>query len=486
MNYLASLVVVASLSLCALGGCGSSECPAGQHREGGACVPNLQCGPGTKASGASCVPDTAVVCAKGTSPDGGTCVPDVVCGMGTHAVAGKCVLDPDPVPPTTWTKNQRVSAAGKYAAEPSVAADADGHVFVAFMEETPDSSIQTVLYVSNDHGGTFGRVNAYPSSDGFSGDVSVSATPDGKAYLAFIDYHQNRSTSQYPPADVHVVASADHGATWGNPVTVNVDNGSVFNDRPWVTGAPNNVVHIHWTGLSNAFYARSTNGGQTFGAPVAIQDPGQTTSISYSGHTVTPDGTILIPAQLFDNSSQLSSVGYWRSVDGQAFSLEPLADVYYTRDLALSASPVAATAPNGRTCLVYIDAPQRDLGINVAVSDDGQSFNSPMQPNDGKGTTQTFPWVAADAQGQCHILWYDNRSGDWEVWGVTVHADGTFSTTERVSDTRFPENGSQEQWLGDFISIAVGGDSRYAVWTDTREGSSEIFFASSPVAGPQP
>jgi hypothetical protein len=465
----------------AAGGCGGADCGRGTHESGDACVPDVACGDGTHEEDGACVP----TCGEGTHVEDDACVSDVECAPGTHLEGDACVVDPDPEPPSTWTANVLVSAEGISSAEPSVAADADGHVFVAFMDTT-GATYTVVLRVSDDWGSTFQDGAIFSSADGFAGDVSLAATPGGDAYLAFMDYHYGAAI--YPPADTYVVASHDHGATWGDPVQVNVDDGTVFNDRPWVAIGPDGDVHVHFTSLpaANRYETRaahSEDGGATWSTPVRVATPLGSVVQSFGGGTVTVGGEVVVPQQSFVSSGD-SFVGFAHSADGEVFRTEQRDRVYFSRDLALAADPIVAASPTGRFCLAFQNAPERDYGIFAAVGDDGVALGETFEVDDGSAATQTMHWMTADGDGRCHLVWLDNRSRDWEVWGATIRADGTVSPNERVSDASFTEDGARDDWLGDFISIAVGGDTRYAVWTDTRSGGSAIYLSTSPVEGP--
>jgi hypothetical protein len=197
---------------------------------------------------------------------------------------------------------------------------------------------------------------------------------------------------------------------------------------------------------------------------------------------------VLIPLQAFDYDFATDGlrvrVGLVSSVpDG--FSWDALGDVYYTRDLQLDAMPTAAAGPSGEICFAYVDAPERDLDVYVAVSRAPSGLGDAMPVGGGEGTTQTMPRATVDAEGRCHVIWLDNRSGDWELWSATVDAEGRFEAPEPVSDVPFAEDGTIDRWPGAANAIAVTGGRRYAVWTDTRDGQSAVYLATSPADLPE-
>ena len=102
---------------------------------------------------------------------------------------------------------------------------------------------------------------------------------------------------------------------------------------------------------------------------------------------------------------------------------------------------------------------------------------------------QALPSLAVDAQGQVTVVWYDTREDplkqDLDVFG-TVSNDGgqTFSPNFRLTDTTFnpaagaftDANGTTSDYLGDRIGLVAVNGVAYAVWTDTRNGSQEIYL----------
>lgn len=76
--------------------------------------------------------------------------------------------------------------------------------------------------------------------------------------------------------DILSVRSTDSGATWSAPVRVNDDAGTAAQWFPWICFDENGVAHVVWYDRRNdasdidVYYAKSTDGGQTFEANVRI------------------------------------------------------------------------------------------------------------------------------------------------------------------------------------------------------------------------
>ncbi len=131
---------------------------------------------------------------------------------------------------------------------------------------------------------------------------------------------------------------------------------------------------------------------------------------------------------------------------------------------------------------------------STSLDDDngGQPLNLSASQLTQVITGQAMPTMAVDNDGNVSVIWYDTRrdpaNHDLDVFGV-VSTDGgqTFSANYRVSDAsidpnagQFPE-GSNDFAFGDGIGLAAVNGIDLAVWTDTRNGNQDIFFAGYPV-----
>jgi hypothetical protein len=96
--------------------------------------------------------------------------------------------------------------------------------------------------------------------------TALATSKDGMLYMAW------RHVFPGSVRDVVVARSADHGSTWSAPVRVNADDWNFDacpHAGPAIAVDGRNVVHVTWwtgkEGAAGVFYARSTDGGRTFG-----------------------------------------------------------------------------------------------------------------------------------------------------------------------------------------------------------------------------
>ncbi|HVX88266.1 MAG TPA: sialidase family protein [Gemmatimonadales bacterium] len=176
---------------------------------------------------------------------------------------------------------------------------------------------------------------------------------------------------RFPANALRLVRSRDHGRTWTRPVTVN-GTGELgdFGSHGFhaLTVAPDGAVLATWLenqgGKSKVVFARSTDGGASFGATRLI-DQTEACPCCRTGVTATGDGRLFVS---------------WRSV--------------FPGDV-------------------------RD--VVVARSDDaGATWNAPVRPrNDGwvyPGCPHAGPAMALGSDGTVHIAWWTGKAGDAGVW----------------------------------------------------------------------
>ena len=147
---------------------------------------------------------------------------------------------------------------------------------------------------------------------------------------------------------------------------------------------------------------------------------------------------------------------------------------------------------NETTNLASLPPGESDAFLSVLNDDDSGRltlFDTPQQYAQEVVDGQALPSLAVDAQGQVTVVWYDTRTDplqqDLDVFG-TVSNDGgkTFSANFRLSDTTFnpaagaftDANGQSDDYLGDRIGLVAVDGVAYAVWTDTRNGSQDIYL----------
>jgi hypothetical protein len=386
-----------------------------------------------------------------------------------------------------------------FAADPSVAFDSRGNVYVAynaidngFFLDKGHGAIAVAR--SSDGGATFPQVTAVefdPNTD--HPKITIDKDP-GSPYRDTVYVTWKHFFAPGSSFDVLRSRSVDGGLTWSAPVDVSDDPGQTWFNATAV--GPEGNVYVTWIGAINPsggatqFVDRSTDGGLTFGHDGAVaalntNDVGQ--GVSFSS-----------PAQpnLFSN---LSIIAAQAGIDTDR-----------------SAGPF-----RGRVYLVYADRPDPvarpfDMDVYLRFSDNhGQTWSARQRVNDdGPGNSQFFPNLSVDpADGTVVVSWYDTRHDPSNLQKTDVFlAVGTptshgvgFRPNLRVTDEQSDEsaNNTHAQGnYGDYEGLVAFGGVAHPVWCDARvsnfppQGSlrEEVYTAAvrygaaeaMAVAGPSP
>jgi len=100
-------------------------------------------------------------------------------------------------------------------------------------------------------------------------------------------------------------------------------------------------------------------------------------------------------------------------------------------------------------------------------------WESDVRLTSSPGTAE-FPAVAVDSQDRVHVVWSDDRNGSWDIY-YRVNEGGGWQPETRITDgvgqSRHP-------------SIAVdGNDQLHLVWQNDRSGTPKIFYGSNNGTG---
>ncbi len=90
---------------------------------------------------------------------------------------------------------------------------------------------------------------------------------------------------------------------------------------------------------------------------------------------------------------------------------------------------------------------------------------------------ETGGTIAMDSTGRYVLTWYDNRSGNDDVYARVYNADGTARTAEFMVHA---SNSSAQDWC----SVAMADNGNFVVtWSDNRSGSYEVYMRLFNVDG---
>ncbi len=263
--------------------------------------------------------------------------------------------------------------------------------------------------------------------------------------------------------------SVDHGATFAPAVNVtnSATPGPLVNVRLATAG---NAVYITWqddsVGAGDVFLARSTNGGQSFEAPVNLS--------ADAGPSVEPQlaavgGSVYVVWNDF-GPGQLK----FRRSTNQGGTFEPALTLMGTGRLEVPR--IAARGSN--IYLVYSDEGTGAGDIFLSKSTDaGASFPSPVNVSNSPTLLSTAPQLVLQGTN-VHLTWEELPPGvvnDVEVFYARSINDG-LSFTVPLNLSNAPGESFNAQ-------LAVSGGRVYVTWVDDALGNAEVFLRASNNGG---
>jgi len=267
-----------------------------------------------------------------------------------------------------------------------------------------------------------------------AGDPSAAFDLNGNVYFTCLGFVRTNPISNNT---ISVTKSTDGGLTWGTPVAiVNAATTPPFHDKPYMavdvsTASPyKNNVYVSWTnftssGTSPIYFSRSTNGGASFSTPMKIS--GTLNLCQGSQPSVGPNGEVYV--------SFLSYAG-----------IDKLYVVKSTNGGATFGTPVFVS--------------------NVVDPGDLPEYRR----------TPTIPSSATDISsgpysGAVYVVWQDGARGNHDVL-LSYSRDGgaTWSTAKRVND----DVGTTSQFFP-FVSVSKTGRVD-VVFYDRRNDPSDFLL----------
>lgn len=301
----------------------------------------------------------------------------------------------------------------------------------------------------------------FDDHDWVAADHSPSSPHFGRVYLNWAVFCN--SCAGNGNVKLYVAYSDDEGQTWSKAVQVSAVNNNTpqgFRETGQMAVASNGTVEAFWTENADAtnypslqVVATSTDGGNTFSAPITIAQV----------HDYPVSGTPFDVVDLFNRVPGMSA----------------RVDCY----------PHPASDPSSsRVYAVWCDYSNGQGVVKGAVSSDGLIWTQLGSIGSVAGRNAFFPAASVAPNGTVSLafdaLTQPPTSNLWQT-GAQVYdtyyaespAGGSaFTTPLRVSAASSNPDGSsynnlQEQFLGDYISVVAGPSSAYVVWTDSRNAA---------------
>jgi hypothetical protein len=289
-------------------------------------------------------------------------------------------------------------------------------------------------------------------------DPWLSFAPDGTLHQVSLVLNADPGPAAFGANALAVSKSEDGGLTWSDPIVViEDDQPNILNDKQAITADPTdaNLVYLAWDrlvappgsvinpenvfgfGFKSPFYfARSTDGGDTWGPPRKIYDPGGNSQTIGNQIVVLPDGTLV---DFFDE------ILNFRGDTAAVLNLS----------LLRSADKGDTWLPHGR--------PIRAAAIQsqgVVTPDDGEDvrdadilFDVAVDPN-GESPTG----------GSLYAVWQDSRFTGFDQIAFTRSTDGGLSWSTPIKVNQTPANADNPLRAQAFVpSVVVNTDGTVTV-----------------------
>ena len=332
----------------------------------------------------------------------------------------------------------RVSTAGRSADLAGLAVDAKHDVLVAFIDQDPSNNLLVVnTRRSTDGGATFGAVQPFAGENNINPiqPLSVAFDSKGAAYLVWSD-SGTVSTCR--------MAIAQNGSTFS--VKKTISDGVVDAFAPRVAVGPGDAVWVTYYNryLTAGTYNRevmvlkSTDGGTTFSTPVNVSDnPGQS---SYPAIVPDARGGVSVVWEDTTGNDQ-SDVFFARSTDGGATFGAP---VNLSRNPGVSTAAGGAADALGNLLVMWTDDSSANAEAFACWAPTGDSTPvASIGPLAGGGTVDagtTVHFVAniteLDPNDPVTVAWDfgDGTTGTGTPSDHTYTQPGTYVVTLRVRD----------------------------------------------------
>ncbi len=374
----------------------------------------------------------------------------------------------------------RVCDEGQGVDAASVSIQVDGHLIY-----TGDAASYHTTYGVCTRSGTEAQYTyAYQQQGGFgySRKVMVAVGARDRAGNVMPEQTYSFDTEMYSFGANRIIATDQPGLAQGKPATARDEQGNV-----WI------VWHAGISGSRHVYAARlqpDGKGPQTqnsaFGSPTPSHGTVQLSQGAgdhcHPALAIDATGTLYVVWQ--ENAGGVWNVCVSASMDGQTWSApKPLAGTMnvLVRPAVNRIHPaVAAGRQSGSLVAVaWQEGPEGNQDICV-VSSTNRFETATVSRVTSDPADQTDPAIAVDGQDTIFVLWTDARNGSTDIYGAASNA-GPWTNVPVVTG----ENSQSHPAL----TAGLTGRTLHMAWVEDKSGNLDVFYAAteglptSPLAG---
>lgn len=252
-------------------------------------------------------------------------------------------------------------------------------------------------------------------------------------------------------------------------LTTSPDYSATSYNGAWCIATSGSVLHVVWvedlSGNGEIHYKRSTDAGLNWKGGVRLTNNvflSESPSIAVSGNFVN--------VVWFDHRDGNTEIYYKSSTNAGA---NWGADMRMTNNSAHSYFPSVAVSGD-IVHIVWED--YRDGNVEIYYkrsSDGGQIWGTDTRLTNDTSSSE-HPTIAISGSN-VHVVWYDNRNGNSEIY----YKRSTNAGLSWGADTRLTNNSE----ISLHPTVAVSGSNLHIGWQEYRDGNAEIYYKRSTDAG---
>lgn len=346
-----------------------------------------------------------------------TRLPHLLCAVAVALVAGSpASLFSAEVPdssPTVGPKHVTVHNV-KGVVGPSLQIDDEGRIAAAWVEEDKDA--RAILFARSEKpGGPLGTavpVNQPSESPYYRQEAPALIVRGQDVFVTWSKTHPKMTPDKPFSGELRLSRSSDGGRSFGPSTLVNDDDQVIQHTFDALQVAPDGVLHLAWIDgregkkEPGTFVARSGDQGRTITRNFKVDD--NTCVCCRTSIATSADGTVYVAwRKIFEGNIRETVVS--RSTDGgQTFSAPVVVGNDRWVYQACPHRPASLGVDRfGRLYVVwYTEGADETPAIYLAYSDDqGKTFPGKTQLNRSKGTFPDHPQMAVDPQGRVMVIW---------------------------------------------------------------------------------
>lgn len=283
------------------------------------------------------------------------------------------------------------------------------YVYALWEQSMPEGGTELVFARANARSGVADKPvrvtdKAAPSTNGFS---SMGAAPNGDIYVVWLDGRRKQAGT----FSVYLAKSTDKGATFGKNVLVS--DGVCPCCRTTLAFGNKGEVYVTWRHVfENDFrdmvVATSTNGGETFSAPVRVAEDGwQVNVCPHTGPAMGVKGNRLYIAWHSEGNGTNPGIRVsWSDDGGKSFTRPAV----ISKDVLDTSHPAISISEDGRMVIVFQgrDRAEKDGWGPVRpflAEIDQKGIISPPVLVPGSHKSISYPAVVAGTLGRVFVAW---------------------------------------------------------------------------------